>query len=551
MKIVRSSQQKSMTKRLSVLLFASLAWTTFCSASEQETLQWIVVTPPAYREALKPLIDHRTAEGLKVVVVETTQILTAEQIKEGNAELLKKHLRQLSEDFKGSTSILLVGTALTSGPTAEKTAVPALRGTVGRMKNRPSDQGYGCLGTELMPKIAVGRFPARNAEEARQMAAKTLKQDENCQYEEWQNRLVILMGNPGGNTWLEKKLVDAYVQSAATDRLARLHPSWEVRSIIHCSTSPFCLPNEALQDGTMKYLQEGQFFSFYLGHSGAGGLWSDGVFFMGRDAWAKLKIPQGKGVFFTCGCFSCQQSGMDGEGYGLVAIRNPDGPTAVIGAYAESYAAMGQLALDGMLKRFSSAPKSARLADYWLEAQAGLDHGAIDAVTFRLLDQADGSRGKTPLEVQRLEHLEMWTLLGDPALRLPVQEANIQLVTPESAEPGKRIVVKGTLPDRLAGVTVHVALQRPIGSPPNDIAALPGKQTEKHARIMAENHRRANNVVLAKQEVKPSGTGFECEMELPGKISSENLIIHASASTDKNSAYGIAVLSLKKSEMKN
>ena len=38
---------------------------------------------------------------------------------------------------------------------------------------------------------------------------------------------------------------------------------------------------------------------------------------------------------------------------------------------------------------------------------------------FYLFDQADGSRGQATLANQRAEHVEMWTLLGDPAMQLP------------------------------------------------------------------------------------------------------------------------------------
>ena len=71
-------------------------------------------------------------------------------------------------------------------------------------------------------------------------------------------------------------------------------------------------------------------FSFYLGHSGAGGLWSDGDYFLLRDDLAKLNIRQRQGVLFTCGCFACQLDGMGGESYGLAAMRNPNGPSAVM-----------------------------------------------------------------------------------------------------------------------------------------------------------------------------------------------------------------------------
>ena len=78
-----------------------------------------------------------------------------------------------------------------------------------------------------------------------------------------------------------------------------------------------------------------------------------------------------------------------------------DGPVAVIGAHGESYAAMGQLALDGMLRCLMTPEPPTRLGAYWLAAKAGLARGKIDGITFWLYDQADGSRGTVPLDEQR------------------------------------------------------------------------------------------------------------------------------------------------------
>ena len=246
---------------------------------------------------------------------------------------------------------------------------------------------------------------------------------------------------------------------------------------------------------------------------------------MNRKDWAKLKITHGPGVFFTCGCFACQFDRNAQEGYGLVAFRNPDGPAAVIGACDESYAAMGQLALDGLFGRFSAPPAPGRLGDYWLDAQAGLDHGQIDPLTFQLYDQVDGSRGKVPLADQRREHLEMWMLLGDPALRMPLAPADIRLEVAGSISPGARITVKGVLPERLAGAAVHVTLERPIASFPEKPKALPNGSDKTPDEIMLENHRRANSVVLAEQEVKSSGVNFECSLDMPGTLPWKDLIL--------------------------
>jgi hypothetical protein len=130
-------------------------------------------------------------------------------------------------------------------------------------------------------------------------------------------------------------------------------------------------------------------------------------------------------------------------------------------------------------------------------------------------------------------------------LRLPSPSMEIRLEVPATASPGERIVIKGIVPEELAGATVRVSLLRPMGSLPKDLEALPDKPAEKRARVMTENHQRANNVVLGTREIKSNGNAFECEMELPEKLAAKKVIIQAYAATEKESVYGTAVMPLK------
>ena len=52
-----------------------------------------------------------------------------------------------------------------------------------------------------------------------------------------------------------------------------------------------------------------------------------------------------------------------------------------------------------------------------------------------MLDAVDGD-GNIPQATQRLEHLEMFTLLGDPALKLAATPADLALKTDDAAAPG-------------------------------------------------------------------------------------------------------------------
>jgi hypothetical protein len=378
------------------------------------------------------------------------------------------------------------------------------------------------------------------------MVQKTLLLEQDRQPAPWQNRILLLQGNPGGGPFAEM-----IVEQATSPRLQRLHPSFNLQAISHSGASVFSLPASRLRDTALDYLHEGQLFSLYLGHSDASGLWSANAYFMSRDDWANLKIPRGQGVFFTCGCFACQWGGEKDGGYGLTAMRNPAGPVAVIGACGESYSAPGLLAIDGFLQCCTNPPFPSRLADYWLSVQTGLARGQMDEGVFALYDQFDGSGGKVPLPVQRREHLEMWMLLGDPALHLPIVPMDIVLDSTSAVIPGKKVTLAGTLPARLKGAMVQITLERPAGAKPADSEKLPQASPENAAvreKITVENHRKANQLVLLTCEANSKGNRFECPIDSPSSLPWPKVVIRAYATNAVTSALGIAVLPVKSAD---
>jgi hypothetical protein len=525
-------------------MLVGLTWAGRSPAAEKP--QWIVVTAPAFKEALTPLCDHRSAEGLRVVVVQTTDVLSATQIRDGDASALKEHLQKLCEKSNGPSYVLLVGAARAADPaTAAKIVVPPLVGTVGRMKGQPSDNGYGFRDKQPAPSVAVGRFPARSKADVRQMVEKTLAFERDRTPGAWRNRVTLLIGNPGGHSAIEKRFAELFIQQIAGTRFDQVHPLWTGRSVIHAPVSPFCVPDDRLREVSLRYLKEGQLFTLYLGHSEADGLWSGGARFLSREDWAQLKTAHGSGVLFSCGCFGCQLKGDDGEGYGLAAMRNPGGPVAVIGSHGESYGAMGQLAADGLLECLSRAEPPARLAEYWLAVKSGLAQGKMDPFIFWLYDQADGSGGKVAMDVQKQEHQEMWMLLGDPALRLPVCPPSIRLASRDVIAAGKEIEVTGVLPPDFSRVAVKLTLERPTGSKANDLEPLP-MDTEKARKVMMANHERANTSVLATAEVQPRNGRFRWSVKLPENLPWSRVTVRATSATETQMAIGVLVLPVGK-----
>jgi hypothetical protein len=192
-------------------------------------------------------------------------------------------------------------------------------------------------------------------------------------------------------------------------------------------------------------VEEGQAFTLYLGHSSAEGLYAGEAPFLDRTDWARLKIARGAGAFVTFGCNGCQLKGQGGEGYGVAAFRNPDGPVAVLGSHGICFAAMVQLAADGLFERCFTGRLPERLGAGWLALEAGLARGKIDALTYRLLDGVDGDPN-IPQPAQRQEHLEMFVLLGDPALRLPAVPQDVDVQAVGGVAPGQPLTVRGARP---------------------------------------------------------------------------------------------------------
>ncbi|HJT78915.1 MAG TPA: C25 family cysteine peptidase, partial [Gemmataceae bacterium] len=362
--------------------------------------QWVIVTAPAFRAAVEPLCALRRNQGMRVAVVQTTDVLSDNEILAGEAGKLRAKVNQLCRESTGPSYVLLVcRVSVEAGNLDEslRATVPPLRGTVSRMKGQVSDNGYGCPGEGVVPTVAVGRLPARTVEECRQMVAKTLAWERDTRPGPWRRQLAVLAGVPAFNPF-----VDKLVESLALARLDQVDPSWTGQAIYHNAQSRFCVPDALLHEQALGLVQAGAAFTVYLGHSSAEGFYAAGARYLDRDDWARLHMARGPGIFITFGCNGCQLCGRNGEGYGVAAVRNPGGPVAAVGSHGICFAAMVELAGDGLFKSLFAARPPQRLGDAYLRLKENLAHGKIDPLSFRLLDAVDGD-SRIPLADQRLE----------------------------------------------------------------------------------------------------------------------------------------------------
>jgi hypothetical protein len=291
----------------------------------------------------------------------------------------------------------------------EKKVVPALRGSVSRMKDQPSDNGYGSPTDDLLPTVAVGRLPARTVAEVEQMVAKTLAHEADLQAGTVAATAHGLAGIPAFNPF-----VDALVERG--HRPLRSHrPVLERTVRLPQRTVAVLRARWRSARAIAGVERQGQALTLYLGHSDARGFYAGRARFLDRDDWATLETPVGPGIFATFGCLGCQLSGRDGEGYGVAAMRNPKGPTAVLGSHGVCYAAMVQLAADGLFAGLFAGKVPPRLGDVWLRSP-GHRPRQIDPVTYRSSTPWTATRIPRRCSARAPGNIRA---AGDPGLTLP------------------------------------------------------------------------------------------------------------------------------------
>lgn len=410
--------------------------------------QWIAIVAPELHEALEPLSKQRLAEGWEVTVFDATR---------AQAELAEEIAALAQKDEQ--CTLLLVGDI---AETSTGTAVASGKGTHARMAGKFSDAPWSTADGRLPKPIPTGRLPARSLEEAREIVQKILA---------WPERARVMGSFPNarclvGNHGLPQPIgafADGLMNKITLDLVRQFPSQWPFEALAHIDGSPWQVFFPDLDAAGRAMMEAPSTLLAYMGHSHRRGADSANQPLLTVNQWRSLSSAgAGIGLFFSCGCHTTDFDPNE-EAFGVAAMRAAGGPAAVIGSQGETYAAMGLLSMSGMLTKMSAEAAPETVGDFWQGVQHGLREGPITDADFKMLDMADGSGGKIPLETQRLEHLESWMLLGDPAMPLIPQPLPIKLTVSASASAGE-IEIAGELPPlarQCKGPTHHRAPPEP------------------------------------------------------------------------------------------
>jgi hypothetical protein len=478
----------------------------------------VVVCPAEFREALRPWVEFRTAQGHILAIVSNI----------GSSGQLRRRIAEIGEGGR-LRFVVLVGDARCVDGDDDATPTrcvpvhyaPARVNVLwGSEPQIATDDAYAELGkaldTEPRPALAVGRLTAASPAQLRQIVAKILAYERSRDFGPWRRQLNVVAGVGGLGS-----VIDAAVESTTQCLLTQSVPAVYRLSMTYASwRSPYFPDPRQFHATTLERLNEGAWFWVYVGHGHP--LGTDRVEAPGgpypileaADA-AALKAQHGPPVALFLSCYA---GALDARRTCLAAelLRAPGGPVAVVAGsrvtmpYGTALLALGLMhqCFGERCETLGEALLRAKQAMLAKPADNDRLRASLDAVA------AAFSTGPEQLAAERAEHVLLFNLLGDPLLRLRRARA-IEVAVAATATAGDSLAVAGRSPvDGRGTIELVVPRDRLTFQAPwrNECPQSPAGLAE-----LQETYRRANDHRLAAVEVPVRGGRFAAALRLPAE----------------------------------
>jgi len=525
---------------LVLILILSLAAPLFSESGRSTHV--IVVHPPMFRASLQPWIEHRSAQGYTIHLLETYS-------ETGENEILHA-IRELAAESP-LRAILLVGDAYSPKAKIETIPSPLVRARVGIEQDIASDSIYGDLDGDGLPDVAVGRFSVQSTCELDAIIRKTIRYENQKNPGPWLRRINLTAGVGGFSP-----ILDGSIESAARYIYSRtIPPEYDITLTQADVKSPYCPAPSQFRSETIARLNEGSLFWVYMGHGHHRSLdsvfWPEqsghapshaAIFDIGDAQYVSCKNGSPIAIFLACytGALDAEEDCIAEELH-----RRETGPVAV---FASSRVSMpygmcvlgiemieetfrpgpvdqplllGDVILTAKRKSIQRQPESSR------KQSLGQERSVRDMVD-SLAKMLDPTRGR--LEEQRLDHVHLFHLFGDPLLRLPTP-LGVKLDAPETAKPNTTIAIHGLLPavtvpdgEKWASgqcrAVVELAVPKSrntVFAPKNRVFSLTAESVREFNALYAQ----ANQRVISRVIVNVSQQEFYAQLPIPNLLKTQ------------------------------
>ena len=471
-----------------------------------EGFDTLVVCPQPYVAAMQPWLQYRMQQGHRIGIVTDTT----------SKAKIRTTIRQAAKDGPLKQA-LLVGDAVADQSGDVGVPVHYQKGIVnvhfGSEPELPTDNYYADLDDDQIPDLAVGRFSAQSEDDVKTIVAKTLAYETSLKPGSWQRRLHFVAGLGGFGSVVDT-MMETMTKKFLTDEIP---PHFEAIVAQGSWQSIYCPDPREFRDEVVRQLNDGGLFWVYMGH---GHVETLDYVRVPNDAYPILTTKDTAAlhnetsnpiaIFLSCytGAFDASRDCIAER-----LQREEGGPVAVFaGSRVTMPYAMGVMGTAMLQQYFQEKQPTLGQLILHTKRQMALDEDKSGKR--KMLDMMARMVSPKPelLREERLEHLALFNLFGDPLLKLP-QASPVELSIPDSARPGSKIDVTGAT--SVEG-KVHLEL---VCRRDGCVADLSKRVTYDPAHdqlsTYTSTYQAANNRLWQTLELDPYNGKFQAQLEIP------------------------------------
>ena len=496
------------------MIWALICLATFVPYNRPSDSDTLVICPPEFRDAMKPWVTYRQGQGYKIAFMEPSSTGFG----------LRAQIKQFAKSSPLKNVVLVGDAADANSPPGRLVPTDFVTAKVnvkfGSEPEIATDHSYADLDQDGVIDLNIGRIPVDNVQELTGYIQRVIEYESDSMQGAWQRRINFVAGVGGFGKWLDK-MIEQSVKKIVTD----LIPSqFDVSMTYGSWRSPYCPDPRRFARTAISKFNEGCLFWVYVGHGD-------------RQRLDRLRLPDRQyeilnnqtapQIRSTAGApiaifLSCYTAAIDAASDGLAEtlLKQNQGPIATISSSRVSMPyAMGIFSLE-MLNGYFEGDVST-LGELVKVSKQKLVHFDSSKSEYHELMQGMGRAfSPTPelLKDERLEHVHLMHLLGDPLIRLK-RPNSLKLQTTETAAPGQYITVKGRA-ERAGQLRIDLAYRRDRfkNRPPRRIA-----YQASHASFSSyqDVYDKVQDLTCSAKTVTVSTGDFTVELEVPSDCSGD------------------------------
>lgn len=442
-----------------ILIFLCIvgAGVRICSARQGEPRDapdTLVICPPKFQSALQTWTDYRTEQGHQIEVI--APAATALEIKRQILEVAQtgslKWIFIVGDvnDRRSDPEVLV-----TTDYVAAKVNVK-----FGSEPEIATDSTYSDLDNDGIPDLSIGRLPVDSIDELEQYTRRMIRYESENENAVWKRRINFIAGVGGFG-----QVIDGLIEQTTKQIITDLVPGGYETTMTYGSwSSPYCPDPRQFSKTTIDRFNEGCLFWVYLGHGSRHRLdqmrTPDRRYLILDNASVpQLDCRHGSPIALFLACYTGAMDDPD-DCLAETMLRQSNGPIATIcGTRVTMPYAMSLLSLELVHEYFEGDART--LGELLMVAKQRLVRGSNNNPEYRnMIEGAGATFSPTPtlLKAERLEHVKLIHLMGDPLLRLK-RPSRVTVDVADKSISGSRLIIKGDVPSG-GELTLELAYQR-------------------------------------------------------------------------------------------